>query len=103
MSGDLAPFGWAEWELKRGVLFNKNLNPRHHSWVPGQILITAWCDCPAHREHAKALSDQRLGADKTGPKTRTNHRGGDPSPPAQPGACGRAGDSLGVDREPVLG
>ena len=38
LSGDLAPFGWPDWELKNGVLYQKNLSYRHHNWVPGDLL-----------------------------------------------------------------
>lgn len=38
LSGDLEPFGWPGWELKRGALFQNSLNPRYHFWVPGDLL-----------------------------------------------------------------
>lgn len=38
LSGDLEPFGWPGWELRKGVLFQNSLNPRYHFWVPGDLL-----------------------------------------------------------------
>lgn len=59
LSGDLEPLGWKDWELKNGYLCHKNLSDRHF-WLPVDVLVTAFCDCTAHREAAKARSDQRL-------------------------------------------
>lgn len=53
LSGDLAPFGWQDWELKNGLLFHKSLDGRYTSWSKSQVLVTAFCTCPAHNEIRK--------------------------------------------------
>lgn len=38
LSGDLRHLGWAHWVIRNGVLYEKGLNPRYHSWVPADLL-----------------------------------------------------------------
>lgn len=66
LSGDLAIHGWPEWELKKGLLFNKNLSDCY-AWTAADVAITAYCPCPAHREirkikNGEAVNDAPLPA-----------------------------------------
>lgn len=38
LSGDLALLGWSNWQIRNGVLYEKSLNPRYHSWRPEDLL-----------------------------------------------------------------
>lgn len=71
-SGDLEFLGWKYWFLKRGVLTRSDLNPKYYSWEDSDLMITVWCDCPAHRElkmrkHEERQKGQFDEAAKRGP------------------------------------
>jgi hypothetical protein len=40
------------WELKNGNLCNRSLS-HNYFWRPAEIVITAYCQCPAHAEIRK--------------------------------------------------
>lgn len=65
LSGDLTRLGWRNWELKNGVLYNNDLNRRYYSWLPGELLITTFCRCPAHAEAMRARKQEDRLAEVT--------------------------------------
>lgn len=39
LSGDLQFLGWKHWVIRGGVLYEKSLNARYHSWTPEDLLL----------------------------------------------------------------
>ena len=49
LTGDLAHLGWKGWYIKRGRLYNDDLNPRYYHFTPAHLLISAYCPCEGHQ------------------------------------------------------
>lgn len=48
-SGKLDFLGWKNWKLEQGVLYRADLNPKYYNWKTEDLMVSVFCDCPAHQ------------------------------------------------------
>lgn len=53
LSGRLDFHGWKRWYIYDGVLYRSDLNPKYYSWEAGDLMVSVFCQCPAHKEQSK--------------------------------------------------
>jgi DNA-binding XRE family transcriptional regulator len=55
LSGKLDYLGWKNWKIERGVLYRTDLNPKYYNWEAPDLMVSVFCDCPAHQRIRERL------------------------------------------------
>lgn len=58
LSGRLDFHGWKRWYICDGVLYRNDLNPKYYSWEANDLMVSVFCQCPAHQEMARRRSER---------------------------------------------